>query len=197
MTLCPEDPARRTLLVSAAGLALATATGSLPASATPPAGTAAGSPRDFDFFHGDWRVRHRRLRARLVGSADWDAFDGTCRVWPLLGGAGNVDDNTLDLPGGAYRAVTLRSFDPATGLWSIWWLDGRWPHRLDVPMVGRFTDGEGIFLADDTFDGRPIHVRFLWRSRGKTGPRWEQAFSADGGATWETNWTMDFLRAST
>mgnify|MGYP000535290962 CR=1 FL=1 len=96
------------------------------------------SVHDFDFFHGDWRVQHRRLRARLAGCDDWDTFDGTSRVRPLLGGAGNVDDNALDLPGGAYRAVTLRSCDPATGLWSIWWLDGRWPHRLDVPMVGRF-----------------------------------------------------------
>jgi hypothetical protein len=146
----------------------------------------------FDFFHGDWRVHHRRLRARLAGCSDWDAFDGSCRVHPLLGGAGNVDDNVLDLPGGAYRAATLRSCDPATGLWSIWWLDGRWPHRLDTPMVGRFVDGVGTFLADDTLDGRPIRVRFLWRA-GET-PRWEQAFSVDDGASWETNWTMDFVR---
>jgi hypothetical protein len=26
-------------------------------------------------------------------------------------------------------------------------------------------------------------------------PRWEQAFSEDGGETWETNWVMDFARA--
>jgi hypothetical protein len=26
--------------------------------------------------------------------------------------------------------------------------------------------------------------------------RWEQAFSDDGGATWETNWTMDFARVA-
>jgi hypothetical protein len=24
--------------------------------------------------------------------------------------------------------------------------------------------------------------------------RWEQAYSADGGKTWETNWTMEFSR---
>ena len=26
-------------------------------------------------------------------------------------------------------------------------------------------------------------------------PRWEQAFSDDDGATWETNWVMEFTRA--
>lgn len=158
------------------------------------AAVAADGRHDFDFFHGDWRVRHRRLRARLAGCTDWDAFDGTCRVRPLLGGAGNVDDNTLALPDGAYRAVTLRSWDAATASWSIWWLDGRRPHRLDPPMVGRFVDGIGTFFCDDVLDGRPIRVRFLWRVGDGLAPRWEQAFSVDGGITWETNWTMDFVR---
>jgi hypothetical protein len=88
----------------------------------------------------------------------------------------------------------LRAFDAATGLWSIWWLDGRDPHRLDPPMVGGFDDGLGTFFADDLFEGRPIRVRFLWRVADPQSPRWEQAFSIDGGEKWETNWTMDFAR---
>lgn len=103
-------------------------------------------------------------------------------------------DNSLALPEGAYRAVTLRTWDPATASWSIWWLDGRHPHRLDLPMVGRFVDGIGTFFCDDLLDGRPIRVRVLWRVGDGLSPRWEQAFSADGGVTWETNWTMDFVR---
>ena len=83
-------------------------------------------------------------------------------AWPLLGGAGNVDDNVLELPAGTYRAISLRSFDPVTNQWSIWWLDGRTPGRLDPPVVGGFEDGVGTFIAGDTFDGRPILVRFIW-----------------------------------
>ena len=42
-----------------------------------------------------------------------------------MDGYGNADDNVLDLPNGrAYRAVTLRAYDPETGQWAIWWLDG-------------------------------------------------------------------------
>lgn len=113
-----------------------------------------------------------------------------------MGGSGNIEDNLIHLPEGAYRAVALRSYDAASGNWAIWWLDGRAPHQLDVPVVGRFEGGVGTFLADDTFDGRPIKVRFLWRRSDANYCRWEQAFSADAGKSWETNWTMDFRRTS-
>jgi hypothetical protein len=149
----------------------------------------------FDFFFGRWHVAHRRLRARLVGSDDWQVFDGSCSVLPLLGGLGNVDDNLLNLPDGPYRAVTLRSFDSVSDQWSIWWLDGRRPHQLDTPVIGQFADGLGTFLARDSLNGRPILVRFTWRSADPDRPRWEQAFSPDNGASWETNWQMDFRRA--
>jgi hypothetical protein len=151
---------------------------------------------DFDFFFGAWTVAHRRLKERLTGCTDWETFGGACTTWPILGGLGNVDDNLLHLPAGEYRAVTMRSFDVATGQWAIWWLDGRTPHTLDVPVKGGFQKGVGTFYADDMLDGRPIRVRFEWSRTNTPSPRWEQAFSADAGATWEPNWTMDFSRAT-
>lgn len=149
---------------------------------------------DFDFLHGTWRVTHRRLRERLRGNHEWQTFDGTCNAHAVLGGQGIVDDNLLHLPGGSYHAVTLRAHDPQTGQWSIWWLDGRNPHRLDVPVVGSFEQGVGTFFADDVLDGRAIRVRFRWTDTHTDAPLWEQAFSADAGATWEVNWSMRFHR---
>ncbi len=148
----------------------------------------------FDFFHGRWQVAHRRLAQRLAGSSEWEEFGGTCQVQPLLGGLGNVDDNTIELPQGHYRAVTLRTYDAATGSWTIWWLDGRNPAALDAPMTGRFKDGIGTFHGTDTWEGQPIRIRFRWTMPRPGAPRWEQAFSADGDASWETNWVMDFTR---
>jgi hypothetical protein len=150
---------------------------------------------DFDFFIGSWSVAHHRLKERLAGCTAWEDFTGSCITQKILGGLGNMDDNIIGLPGGAYRAITLRAFNPATGLWSIWWLDGRNPASLDTPMVGRFQDGIGTFLADDTLAGKPIQVRFLWTMSNAGKPRWEQAFSPDRGQSWETNWVMDFTRA--
>ena len=157
--------------------------------------TSQSGETDFDFLLGGWRVAHRRLKVRLQGCAEWEEFAGRCVMRKLLGGLANVDDNIIELPSGAYRAVTLRSFDPHLGRWAIWWLDGRRPHQLDVPVVGGFEGGVGRFYADDSLDGGAIRVRFCWSETEGDRPQWEQAFSADGGATWEVNWVMRFSRA--
>ncbi|AVP97455.1 DUF1579 domain-containing protein [Ahniella affigens] len=153
-------------------------------------------PDDFDFIIGDWQVQHRRLDARLCGCGSWTEFTGTTSTRKTLGGFGNVEDNVLNLPEGSYRALAMRSYDAASRLWSIWWLDGRRPHHLDVPVVGAFADGVGTFFADDRLDGQAIRVRFTWYVERDGCPQWEQAFSADAGGTWETNWIMRFQRLS-
>src|SRR6516225_8735152 len=75
---------------------------------------------DFDFLVGRWTVQHRKLKTRLEHSSDWETFAGTCETRLTLGGQANVDDNVLELAGGAYRAVTMRVFDPSTKTWAIW-----------------------------------------------------------------------------
>lgn len=150
---------------------------------------------EFDFLFGDWLVRHRRLAARLAGSDVWEEFDGLSTTRPILGGMGNIEDNLIHFPGGSYRAVALRTYNAATGAWAIWWNDGRAPHILDVPVIGQFADGVGTFFAANTFDGKPIVVRFVWSDVSGGTPRWEQAFSLDNGQSWEINWVMDFKPA--
>jgi hypothetical protein len=160
-------------------------------------GTATNAPLDFDFAVGDWQVKHRRLQERLVGCTDWVEFDGEMSTRKVLGGFGNVEDNLLHLPEKSYRALALRSFDPHSRKWSIWWLDARVPGQIDVPVVGAFEGGIGTFYADDTLNGAAIRIRFNWFAMDPANPRWEQAFSDDAGKSWETNWTMDFRRADT
>ena len=111
------------------------------------------APTDFDFFIGRWKVAHRRLKARLAGCTEWETFSGACVVQKILGGFGNVDDNILEIPSGTYRALSIRSFDAQAGTWSIWWLDGRRPGTLDVPVVGRFVNEVGTFFTEDTLGG--------------------------------------------
>ena len=152
------------------------------------------APTDFDFVLGDWNVKHRRLKERLAGCQDWVEFDGEMSTRRILGGFGNLEDNRIQLPEGEYRATALRAYDPAAKQWSIWWLDGRFPGRIDVPVVGRFEHGVGTFFATDDFNGVPITIRFVWSRIGADLLRWEQAFSKDNGLAWETNWTMDFRR---
>ena len=159
-----------------------------PAAAARPAAAS-----DFDFLHGTWHVRHRKRRERLAGATDWDEFSGEVSCRPILGGLGNTDDNVLHDPAGSYEAITLRLHDPEPGRWSIWWVDAR-RMTLDPPVQGSFAQGVGTFEGKDTFEGRPIRVRFRWLNITARSARWEQAFSDDDGASWEANSTVAFKR---
>jgi hypothetical protein len=151
--------------------------------------------RDFDTRAGRWQVKHCRLKERLAGSTEWEEFDGTQTAWLLMDGFANVDENVFNMVGGTYRGVTLRAYDPNSGQWAIWWLDGRNPFgSLEPPVKGRFENGVGTFYSDDTLRGKPIRVRFIWSHMTRDSAHWEQAFSPDGGETWETNWISDFTR---
>lgn len=152
-----------------------------------------GAPTDFDFEIGDWVVKHRRLKKRLQGCNEWEEFEGESSAKKILGGFGNLEDNLLHFPESSFRAIALRSYNAETRKWSIWWLDGRFPDSLDTPVVGEFSNGVGLFFADEMLEGKPIKIMFKWNVLNSDRPRWEQSFSADGGITWETNWTMDFL----
>lgn len=152
-----------------------------------------GGARDFDFLIGEWRIRNRRLTERLVGADTWDTFEARLRVRPILGGLGNVDEYSADWNGRHVEATTLRVFDPSREEWSLYWVDNL-TAALQPPVVGRFLEGRGEFFARDTHQGTPVVVRFIWSGITEGSARWEQAFSADGGATWETNWTMELTR---
>jgi len=149
---------------------------------------------DFDFFVGTWTSRQRRLRRVLAGSDDWYEFPGRTRCWALLSGAGNVDEVTFPTQG--FSGVTLRLFDPTTREWSLYWASSTTGLSLP-PVVGRFgPDGRGVFSCDDVYEGVPIRVNYVWSGITDDSCRWEQEFSADGGATWETNWVAEFTRTS-
>lgn len=202
--LAAHDPARRLALVGAAGFATlftltdlraATRAGAQRSPAMSPHATPE-PPHDFDFLHGHWLVRNRRLRERLVGSSDWEAFDGVQECRPILGGFGNQDELVSDAFGDRrFIGMTLRLFDPRAREWSIYWVDNR-SVQLQPPVRGRFEAGIGTFLGRDAHAGRPVLARFLWTPIDARHARWEQAFSTDEGATWETNWIMDFERSA-
>jgi hypothetical protein len=146
---------------------------------------------DFDFLVGTWDLANRRLKKALAGCTDWDEFPSSSTCSGLLGGAANLDE--MSMPTKGYSGVTLRLYNAERDEWSLYWISSRDPF-IDTPVVGRFTDGVGSFYGDDTHEGQPILVRFLWSAITPTSAHWEQAFSTDGGKTWETNWINDLTR---
>ena len=148
---------------------------------------------DFDFFIGTWKGHQWRLRERLKGSQTWDEFESTSVVQKVLGGLGDIDELVMERESEVFRGVTLRLFNPETRQWSIYWADSS-GNGLGAPMVGEFSNGRGLFYDAEPFEGKRIFSRFLWTHDSPDSCHWEQAFSADGGATWETNWKADFTR---
>ncbi|HEU0293551.1 MAG TPA: hypothetical protein VFR47_12490 [Anaerolineales bacterium] len=149
---------------------------------------------NFDFLTGTWKVHHRRLKERLKGSTEWEEFEGTCVDKKILNGLGNFDEVIMYRETGTFHAVALRLFDINSKEWSIYWAAGT-SGMLGVPVVGSFKDGRGEFYSHETFEGRYIFCRFVWSNITVNSCQWEQAFSADGGKTWETNWIMEHERA--
>jgi hypothetical protein len=155
-----------------------------------------GTEHDFDFLAGSWTVRSRRLVRPLSGSTEWVEFDGINRSRPAWNGAANVDEFEANAPSGPLKGMTIRLFDRESRQWRIYWANGA-RAAIDIPpMTGGFEKDHGEFYGHETFDGKPIVVRFLWTVNSADCARWEQAFSADEGQTWETNWTWDLTRTN-
>ena len=149
--------------------------------------------RDFDFIIGSWKVHNRRLKQRLKGSNSWEEFEGAVVARKIWGGAANVDEYEAESPSGRIQGMTVRLYNPKSQQWSLYWANSA-NGVLDTPMIGGFKDGRGEFYDQEFFESKSIYVRYIWSNITATSARWEQAFSADGGKTWETNWVMEFTR---
>jgi hypothetical protein len=157
--------------------------------------SATSSNSDFDYLEGKWKMYNRKLNKRLVNNNDWTLFESDDINNKILAGTANIDTySTTHMPGPGgtpgdgklFEGVTLRLFNPATRLWSIYWVPSN-TGVLDPPVVGSFENGVGHFFCKDTFNGQNIIVVFRWDARDKEKPVWSQAFSTDKGKTWEWN----------
>jgi hypothetical protein len=151
-----------------------------------------GDVHDFDYFVGGWSTKQHRLKARGVGSNDWEDFPAVLCMTPYLGGMATVDELYMPTKGAA--GLTLRVFNAKRRQWSINWVSTSTGQLDPVPLVGGFEGSRGEFYAADHEDGRPIKVRYMWNELDHDHARWEQAISYDD-KTWETNWIAEFTRA--
>ncbi len=181
-------PYRRILTAGLSALMLIATAVSGDAATSPASSTATDGQRAFDWEIGSWRSSVRVLAEPLSESSDaWLHFTGTSTVRPLLDRRANVLEFEVSGPNGRIEALNLRLYEPQAQRWSLTFVNVR-DGLLTPAVYGGFRDGAGEFFGDDKLDGRPIKVRFLIFRHGKDEARFEQAFSADGGKTWETNW---------
>lgn len=179
--------AQNRILVACLAAVLLTATASSGEASAPAPAVAADAQQDFDWEFGVWRTDVRVLADPLSGSEEWLRFRGTSVVRPLMEGRANVVELDVSGQAGRIEALNFRLYEPRSDRWSSTFVNLR-DGLLTPSLYGGFDDGVGAFYGEDQLDGRPIQVRFLISRPGPDKARFEQAYSDDGGATWETNW---------
>src|ERR1700678_1172203 len=117
-----------------------------------------GDMHDFDYFVGGWTTKQRRLKARGVGSSDWEEFPATLCMSLYLGGIATVDE--MYLPTKSRAGLTLRTFDVRKHQWSIYWVNSTTGTLDPIPVVGGFQGDRGEFYAQDEDNHRPVKVRY-------------------------------------
>jgi hypothetical protein len=148
---------------------------------------------DFDFHFGTWKTHVSRLLHPLTGSTTWVEYDGTSLVRKVWNGRASILELEAEGPAGHLEGVGVRLYNPGSHQWSLNWTNSS-QAVMNQPMMGEFKDGVGEFYDEENFNGRIIFARNGFSAITPTSARFEQAFSTDGGKTWETNWIMTFTR---
>jgi len=149
---------------------------------------------DFDFEIGSWQAHLKRRTHPLTRSDAWEEYNGTSVVSKLWNGRANFGELDVDGPHGHIQGLTLRLYNPQSHQWRLYWAN-RNDAILQVPTIGQFDNNRGELFDQEDFQGRSILVRFLFSDLAASSFRTEQAFSPDGGKTWEPNWTATFTCA--
>jgi hypothetical protein len=164
-------------------------------SAAAPAAQERDGEHDFDFELGSWKIHLKRRLHPLTGSNTWVEFEGTSVTRKLWDGRAEIEEFESDGAGGHIEGLTLRTYNPQTHRWSLYWANSK-DGLIVPPQVGEFKNGQGEFYGQDTLNGKPIYIRFIWSKTDANMPHFEQSFSDDGGKTWEVNWITDQTRTS-
>jgi hypothetical protein len=142
---------------------------------------------DFDFEIGAWETHLRRLLHPLTGSTTWIEYEGTTVVRKVWNGRANLVELEADGRGSHFEGLNLRLYHPESHQWSLNFA-GSSGGSLSQPAIGEFKNGRGEFFDQERLNGRAILVRFVISDITPDSCRFEQAFSEDGGGTWEVNW---------
>ena len=150
---------------------------------------------DFDFGVGTFKTHIRRLVHPLSGSTTWVDVYGTVTVSKVWGGKAQLEELEAEGPNGHFEGMTLRLYGPDAHQWNLYWANSD-DGIVGTPVIGEFKDGVGYFYGQDSYNGRTILVRNVYSGISEDAYHFEQAFSDDGGKTWEPNFTAQLARLS-
>jgi hypothetical protein len=150
---------------------------------------------DFDFEIGTWKTHLSRLQHPLTGSATWIEYEGTTVVRKVWNGGANLVELEVDGPEGHIEALSLRLYNLQSHQWILNFANSK-GGAASQPTIGEFKNGRGEFFDQETLNDRAILVRFVISDITPNSCHFEQAFSNDGGKTWEVNWIATDTRVT-
>jgi hypothetical protein len=149
---------------------------------------------DFDFVFGKWNEHTTRLQHPLTGSKTWIEMNGKSKAYKLWNGRGNLTELESDGPDGHLELLALRLYNPQAHQWNLTFATSK-VGILGLPaLAGEFKGGRGDFYDQELYNDKAIWVRFSVFPISPDAMQSEQAFSDDGGKTWETNWINKYSR---
>ncbi len=147
------------------------------AQAQPRYGCDSPESKQLDFWLGEWELTHSGGKS---SNRITKILDGCVVLEEFTGGAGSK------LDGKSYS-----TFDTATKKWKQTWVDNTAAY---LDFEGGKVDGDMAFWREAQKDGQKFQQRMIWRDVKPDSLKWLWQRSDDRGATWSTQWEIDYRR---
>jgi hypothetical protein len=138
--------------------------------------------KQLDFWLGDWE---------LSFVEDGKPGRSRNRVTKILDGCAVLEEFT-GAPGTRLHGRSLSTFDRATGQWKQTWVDNSASY---LDFSGGLVDDRMMFWRKVARGEREIWQRMVFRDVTRDSLKWLWQSSTDRGATWKTDWEIDYKRA--
>ena len=138
--------------------------------------------RQLDFWLGDWILTYTQ---------DGKALQSRNRVTKILGGCAILEEFT-GAPGIALEGRSVSVYDPEAKRWKQTWVDNEGSY---LDFIGGVRDGRMVLQREAERGGRRFLQRMVFQDIRPDALKWLWQRSADGGASWTTQWEIDYRRA--
>ena len=141
---------------------------------------------DVDFNLGKWHTSIRRYADPFSAPSHFASLEGTVTVRPVWNGKALLEEIEADGPNGHWQGLTLFLYNPQSGQWSQNYANAAQGHFEAAATIGEQRGRDIELYSTDTAGGRAILVKGLWSEIEPDSHRYTEAYSDDGGRTWQT-----------
>lgn len=141
-------------------------------------------PALFDFWVGEWDLTWK--------DPDGSTGTGMNIVTKILDGK-VIQENFTGLTGQnkGYKGQSVSVLDGPSGEWKQTWVDNQ---NAFLPFIGGADGANRYFLNEFTKNGVHTMGKMVFRNITRDAFVWDWMKSTDDGATWKTEWSINYSR---